>query len=251
MSDFKAPYIPKTALDSFTNSLYAERLDVGTREPVLSVSMKINQKNINWSNAIIKVQHFIRGEERTKSFDAETTPKYLYAALHALIKYSNIPYSSDEKPTCAWEIKGKKIVNGKMSNELITKAKLVVGRTKKGPFISVVHWNTNFPHIAFYAGLNDSQAVVPVTDDPEKLYDFVCNSAAGWAQQIMSLFGAVWKDETDKVLQQLRANGGNQNNNGYGGNQGGYGNNNGGGYGQSGGTTTAGPINGSGDDFNF
>lgn len=269
MSDERQAYIPKSALDSFSNALFAERLELGSREPFLTINVNINQKNPQWSTVDVKAVHFIRGEEKNKSFDASTKPAYVQAALKKLVEYAKIPYSSDEKPITTWEIRGPKIVGGKMSNERITKGKLVVGRSKKGPFISVVHWNNNYPHIPFYAGLNDENNVIPtVSDDPEKLYDYVCASAIGWAEHISQLLATEWSYYYNKALENARRNqgngggsysggnsgggygGGNNNNGGggyRGGNSGGYGgNNNSGGY-----QDTTHKSESSGDEFKF
>ena len=267
MSDERQAYVPKSALDSFSNALFAERLELGSREPFLTINVNINQKNPQWSTVDVKAVHFIRGEEKNKSFDASTKPMYVQAALKKLIEYAKIPYSSDEKPITTWEIRGPKIVGGKMSNERITKGKLVVGRNKKGPFISVVHWNNNYPHIPFYAGLNDENNVIPtVTDDPEKLYDYVCACATGWAEHISQLLSTEWSYYYNKALENARRNQGNggggnyssgNGGGGYGGgnNNGGYRNNNSSGSyggGNSGGyQDTTHKSESSGDEFKF
>lgn len=226
MSDERPVYVPKSALDSFSNALFAERLELGNREPMLTVGININQKNVSWSTADVKVTHYIRGEERNKTFDAPTKPMIVQAALKRLAEYALIPFESDVKKTTSWDIRGPKIVGGKMSNERITKAKLVVGRTKKGVFISVVSWNAAYPHIAFYPGLNDENNVMPSgNDDPEKVYEYVCATAQGWAAHISGLLSTEWSYYVNKALEQMRRNQGNGGNN--------YGNNNGGGYGGS------------------
>lgn len=256
MSEERQVYIPKSALDSFSNALFAERLELGSREPMLTVGININQKNVQWSTADVKVIHYIRGEEKNKTFDAPTKPVIVQAALRRLAEYALIPFDSEVKKTTSWDIRGPKIVGGKMSNERITKAKLVVGRNKKGPFISVVHWNSAYPHIAFYPGLHDENNVMPsASDDPEKVYEYVCACASGWATHISQLLGTEWSYYVNKALEAMRRN---QNNNGggYGGNSngGGYnGNNNSGnnGYGNGGGYSTSKPTESSGDEFNF
>lgn len=249
MSEQRQAYIPKSSLDSFSNALYAERLELGSREPILNVGVNVNQKNTQWSTVEVKVLHFIRGEEKIKSFDAPTTPKVVRAALAKLKQYATIPYSSDEKRTMSWDVMGPKIVNGKMSNERTVKAKLVVGRTKKGPFISVVHWNTSYPHIAFYPGLNDGNNVRPTsTDDAEQVYEYVCSSAIGWAEHIGDLLSAEWVSQINRVLEAQRTAQGSNGGGSYGGNN----NNSGGGYGNNGSyTTTGGTESSGGGGFNF
>lgn len=95
---------PKSILDSYSNALHAERSEVMSRNPMLVVNINISEKNINYSAVTMKVIHFIRGEERTKSFDAKTQPAIIYAALERLKEYARIPYSSDEKPITSWDI---------------------------------------------------------------------------------------------------------------------------------------------------
>lgn len=177
----KSVYIPSSALDSFAHALYAERIpEVGTREPHLMVGLELNKNKPQYSTASLKATHYIRGEERTKSFEVKTKPQYIQAALQQLITYANKPYDG-KREISTWEIKSNKIVNGQMTQEKITAGKIVVGRTEKGPFISVVHWNDRYPHIAFYPGLNDPNAVACPSDEPERLYGFVCSNAIGWA----------------------------------------------------------------------
>lgn len=253
MSDEKQVYIPKSSLDSFGNALFAERLELGSREPTLMVSVNINQKNPQWSTVDVQVRHHLRGEEKNKTFDAPTKPQVVQAALAKLKEYAKIPYSSDEKFTTAWDILAPKIVNGKMTSERITKAKLVVGRTKKGPFMSVVHWNNSYPQIPFYAGLHDENNYrSTVSDDPEKLYDFVCANAVGWAEHISGLITSEWQFQTNKVLDNMRRN---QNNNGGGSYGGGnnYNNNRQGGNSYGGGSNyeTSSPSSSNGEEFSF
>lgn len=250
MSEERQIYVPKSALDSFSNALFAERLELGSREPMLTVGINVNQKNVSWSTVDVKVMHYIRGEERNKSFDAPTKPMIVHAALQRLAEYAVIPFDSEVKKTTSWDIRGPKIVGGKMSNERITKAKLVVGRNKKGVFISVVHWNSAYPHIAFYPGLNDENNVMPSgSDDPEKVYEYVCATAKGWAAHIGGLLGTEWSYYINKALEVMRRN---QSNSGGGYNGGGnYGSNNN--NGSSGGNnySAAPPKETNGDEFNF
>lgn len=217
---------PKSILDSYSNALHAERSEVMSRNPMLVVNINISEKNINYSAVTMKVIHFIRGEERTKSFDAKTQPAIIYAALERLKEYARIPYSSDEKPITSWDIQGPKFVDGKPTQERITGAKLVVGRNKKSPFISVVHWNSKYPQIPFYPGLNDERNVKPTSpDNEEATYNFVCATAQGWATHIANGLAKEWQEGLDRVIKggggsaPARSNYGSSNNNGYGANE--------------------------------
>lgn len=220
-------YIPKSALDSYTNALYAERLEVGTREPTLMVDIQINRNKPQYSTVGVKVTHHIRGEsDQNKHFEVQTKPQYVKAALHRLIELAKLPHDAPRDNPDVWEIKGRKIVGGKMTSEVITKGKLVVGRTAKGPFISVCHWNTKYPNIAFYPGLHEEGSVgCPASDDPKRMYDFVCQNAVGWASHMLSLLETEYTLLYNRALDNLRraqgnGNGGGNNNSG-GGNRGG------------------------------
>lgn len=256
-------YIPSSTLDSFANALYAERLpDIGTREPYLMVGININKNNPQYSAATVKATHFIRGEEKNKAFEIKTKLAYVKSALMQMIEYSRKPFDGKRELT-VWEIKAPKIVNGKMTQEKITSGKLVVGRTEKGVFISVVHWNDKYPQIAFYPGMHDVQAVGnPNADDAERSYNFICANARGWAESIKDQLTTEWSECLNTIYKQQRAaQGGNGNgggnSGGYGGNKS-YGNNNSGGGNSYGGNSGGYNQNQSvetstsnGDDFNF
>lgn len=198
-------YIPSHALDSFAHALYAERLpEIGTRNPVLMVGIEINKAKPQYSTASLKAIHFIRGEEKNKAFEVKTKPKTIQAALQQLKEYARKPFGGNRE-LVTFEIKGPKIVNGKMSQEKITTGKIVVGRTEKGPFISVVHWNDRYPHIAFYAGLNEEDSVTNPSDDPERAYNYVCASALGWAETTSNLLTVEFARLQNKAFDQLRA----------------------------------------------
>ena len=198
-------YIPSHALDSFAHALYAERLpEIGTRNPVLMVGIEINKVKPQYSTASLKAIHFIRGEEKNKTFEVKTKPKTIQAALQQLKEYARKPFGGNRE-LVTFEIKGPKIVNGKMSQEKITTGKIVVGRTEKGPFISVVHWNDRYPHIAFYAGLNEEDSVTNPSDDPERAYNYVCASALGWAETTSNLLTSEFARLQNKAFDQLRA----------------------------------------------
>ena len=198
-------YSPSHALDSFAHALYAERLpEIGTRNPVLMVGIEINKAKPQYSTASLKAIHFIRGEEKNKTFEVKTKPKTIQAALQQLKEYARKPFGGNRE-LVTFEIKGPKIVNGKMSQEKITTGKIVVGRTEKGPFISVVHWNDRYPHIAFYAGLNEEDSVTNPSDDPERAYNYVCASALGWAETTSSLLTGEFARLQNKAFDQLRA----------------------------------------------
>lgn len=256
----KNVYIPSSALDSFAHALYAERLpEIGTREPYLMAGIEINKNKPQYSTASLKVVHFIRGEERNKAFEVKTKPQYIKAALAQLMEYARKPFGGNRELT-TWEIKANKIVNGQMSQEKITAGKIVVGRTEKGPFISVVHWNDKYPHIAFFPGLHDPNALGnPAGDDPERSYNFVCACALGWAQTISDLLATEFSRNQNAALDNLRRSqpqggGGGQGGGNYGGGGNNYGNkpnyggneSYGGGAGQS-----ANVSESSGDNFNF
>lgn len=257
MSD-KPVYVPSSALDSFSHALYAERLpEIGTREPYLMVGLEINKNKPQYSTASIKAVHFIRGEERNKAFEVKTKPQYIQAALQQLIAYARKPYGGNRELT-TWEIKSNKIVGGQMTQEKITAGKIVVGRTEKGPFISVVHWSDKYPSIPFFPGLHDPNALGVPTDDPERTYNFVCSNAIGWATTISDLLSSEYSRGQNAVLDNMRRNqpapaqggGGSY---GGGGNYGGgksYGGNSGGAnYGESQSVTRTTSDDGSG--FNF
>lgn len=226
-------YVPSSALDSFGNVLYAERLaDIGTREPFLMVGIDVNKNKPQYSTGVVKVHHFIRGEDRNKTFEVKPKMQYVFAALELMKRYSEKPFGG-KNDIVSWGIKGPKIVNGKMTSEKIIVGKLVVGRTEKGPFISVVHWNERYPHIAFYPGLFDYQSVEnAAAGDPEASYNFVCATAAGWVEQIKGLLTSEWSLCTNRIYDVMRkaqaAGGGGQGGGGnsYGGNSGGNNNNN-------------------------
>lgn len=205
-------YIPNNVLELFSHTLSAPRVpDIGTREPILSVGFKINKDKPQYSQAFIKVAHFIRGEEKNKAFEAKTSITYVLAALQQLIAYSNKPFDG-KKEIMSWSIKGPKIVNGKMSKERIVNSKIVVGRTEKGPFISVVHWNTKYPHIAFYPGVHDDMNVAnEATDSVERTYEFVCANAKGWAQTIIDTLVPLYNEEMKHALRKMKQDGGGNN----------------------------------------
>ncbi len=238
-------YIPSHALDSFAHALYAERVpEIGTRNPVFMVGIDINKNKPQYSQASLKAIHFIRGEEKNKAFEVKTKPKTIQAALAQLKEYARKPFGGNRE-LVTFEIKGPKIVNGKMSQEKITSGKIVVGRTEKGPFISVVHWNDRYPHIAFYPGLNEEDSVVNPSDDPERAYNYVCASAIGWVDTVSPLLNSEFARLQNKAYDQLRSQqqsgGGSSSGGSYGGN-----NNNYGGQQQ---TVTR--TESSGDNFNF
>ncbi len=247
-------YIPSHALDSFAHALYAERLpEIGTRNPVLMVGIEINKVKPQYSTASLKAIHFIRGEEKNKAFEVKTKPKTIQAALQQLKEYARKPFGGNRE-LVTFEIKGPKIVNGKMSQEKITTGKIVVGRTEKGPFISVVHWNDRYPHIAFYAGLNEEDSVTNPSDDPERAYNYVCASALGWAETTSNLLTVEFARLQNKAFDQLRAqqpqgggsySGGAASGGSYGGNNNNNNNNN---YAQQ---QTVTRTESSGDGFNF
>ena len=247
-------YIPSHALDSFAHALYAERLpEIGTRNPVLMVGIEINKVKPQYSTASLKAIHFIRGEEKNKTFEVKTKPKTIQAALQQLKEYARKPFGGNRE-LVTFEIKGPKIVNGKMSQEKITTGKIVVGRTEKGPFISVVHWNDRYPHIAFYAGLNEEDSVTNPSDDPERAYNYVCASALGWAETTSNLLTVEFARLQNKAFDQLRAqqpqggdnySGGAASGGSYGGNNNNNNNNN---YAQQ---QTVTRTESSGDGFNF
>lgn len=257
MSDQQNVYIPSSALDSFSNALYAERLpDIGTREPYLMVGIDINKNKPQYSAVTVKATHFIRGEEKNKAFEIKTKLQYVKAALAQMITFADKPFDG-KRELRSWNIKGPKIQNGKMTQEKIITGKLVVGRNEKGVFISVVHWNDKYPQIAFYPGLHDHHAVEHSNpDDQERSYDFVCSTARGWAETIMGLLTTEWSNSLDRIYEAMRkaqaANGGG------GGNGGGYNsnnNNNGGGnrsYGNGGGNSggNGGYTGGQGSGYN-
>lgn len=198
-------YIPSHALDSFAHALYAERLpEIGTRNPVFMVGIDINKSKPQYSNATLKAIHFIRGEEKNKAFEVKTKPKTIQAALQQLKEYARKPFGGNRE-LVTFEIKGPKIVNGKMSQEKITTGKIVVGRTEKGPFISVVHWNDRYPHIAFYPGLYEEDSVINPSDDPERAYNYVCASALGWVETTSKLLTSEYARLQNKAFDQIRA----------------------------------------------
>lgn len=240
-------YIPSHALDSFAHAIYAERLpEIGTRNPVLMVGIEINKSKPQYSTASLKAIHFIRGEEKNKAFEVKTKPKTIQAALQQLKEYARKPFGGNRE-LVTFEIKGPKIVNGKMSQEKITTGKIVVGRTEKGPFISVVHWNDRYPHIAFYAGLNEEDSVTNPSDDPERAYNYVCASALGWAETTSELLTIEFARLQNKAFDQLRSQQGQGGGSSSGGSYGGNNNNYGGGSHQQ--TVTR--TESSGDNFNF
>lgn len=225
MSDNKQAYIPSHALDSFAHVLYAERLaEIGTREPYLKIDLDLNKNKPQYSGVAVKVTHFIRGEERIKTFEVKTKLQYVKAALEQMREYAKKPFGGNRELT-TWEIKANKIVNGQMTQEKVTAGKLVVGRTEKGPFISVVHWNDKYPHIAFFPGLHDPQAVNnPAGDDAERSYNFVCANTLGWATTMLDLLTTEYSRGINNILDNLRNQGGGgqgNNNNRGGGNYGG------------------------------
>ena len=255
-------YIPSSALDSFSNALYAERLqDIGTREPYFMIGINLNKNNPQYSAVTAKCTHFIRGEEKNKAFEVKTKMQYVKAALMQMIEYSHKPFDN-KRELMVWEVKAPKIQNGKMTQEKVTSGKLVVGRTEKGVFISVVHWNDKFPQIAFYPGLYDQNAVVnPSAEDAERSYNFVCATARGWATTISDLLATEWSEGQNAILKALRANQ-NQNGGGYnGGSNGGsnynnsgnknYGGNSGGYAGGFNPNQTVETSTSNGDEFNF
>lgn len=241
-------YIPSHALDSFAHALYAERLpEIGTRNPVFMVGIDINKSKPQYSSATLKALHFIRGEEKNKAFEVKTKPKTIQAALQQLKEYARKPFGGNRE-LVTFEIKGPKIVNGKMSQEKITTGKIVVGRTEKGPFISVVHWNDRYPHIAFYPGLCEEDSVVNPSDDPERAYNYVCASALGWVETTSSLLTSEYARLQNKAFDQIRSQqgggqGGAPAGNSYGGNS------NGNSYNVNNQTVTR--TESSGDNFNF
>lgn len=235
MSDNQNVYIPSSALDSFANALYADRIpDIGTREPYLMVGIDINKNKPQYSAVTVKATHFIRGEEKNKAFEIKTKMQYVKAALKQMQEYATKPFDG-KRENRSWNIRGPKIVNGKMSQEKILTGKLVVGRTERGVFISVVHWNDKYPTISFYPGLTDHQSVeIPNDGDQQRMYDFVCSSALGWTETILGLLTTEWSMCLNRAYDALRKQqaqgGGNGGGNSYGGNGDGYNNNNGGGY---------------------
>ena len=247
-------YIPSHALDSFAHALYAERLpEIGTRNPVFMVGIDINKSKPQYSNATLKAIHFIRGEEKNKAFEVKTKPKTIQAALQQLKEYARKPFGGNRE-LVTFEIKGPKIVNGKMSQEKITTGKIVVGRTEKGPFISVVHWNDRYPHIAFYPGLYEEDSVINPSDDPERAYNYVCASALGWVETTSKLLTSEYARLQNKAFDQIRAQQGSG-----GGGQGGSAPSSGGSYGGNNNNNnnnyasqqTVTRTESSGDNFNF
>ena len=244
-------YIPSHALDSFAHALYAERLpEIGTRNPVFMVGIDINKSKPQYSNATLKAIHFIRGEEKNKAFEVKTKPKTIQAALQQLKEYARKPFGGNRE-LVTFEIKGPKIVNGKMSQEKITTGKIVVGRTEKGPFISVVHWNDRYPHIAFYPGLYEEDSVINPSDDPERAYNYVCASALGWVETTSKLLTSEYARLQNKAFDQIRAQQGGGQGGGApssGGSYGGNNNNNNNNYASQ---QTVTRTESSGDNFNF
>lgn len=246
-------YIPSHALDSFAHALYAERLpEIGTRNPVFMVGIDINKSKPQYSNASLKAIHFIRGEEKNKTFEVKTKPKTIQAALQQLKEYARKPFGGNRE-LVTFEIKGPKIVNGKMSQEKITTGKIVVGRTEKGPFISVVHWNDRYPHIAFYPGLHEEDSVINPSDDPERAYNYVCASALGWVETTSKLLTSEYARLQNKAFDQIRAQQGGGGGQGgdapsSGGSYGGNNNNNNNNYASQ---QTVTRTESSGDNFNF
>ena len=247
-------YIPSHALDSFAHALYAERLpEIGTRNPVFMVGIDINKSKPQYSNATLKAIHFIRGEEKNKAFEVKTKPKTIQAALQQLKEYARKPFGGNRE-LVTFEIKGPKIVNGKMSQERITPGTFVVGRTEKGPFISVVHWNDRYPHIAFYPGLYEEDSVINPSDDPERAYNYVCASALGWVETTSKLLTSEYARLQNKAFDQIRAQQGTD-----GGGQGGGAPSSGGSYGGNNNNNnnnyasqqTVTRTESSGDNFNF
>lgn len=211
-------YIPNNVLEFFSHTLTAARVpDIGAREPILTVGYKINESKPQYSNAFIRVTHFIRGEEKNKYFEAKTSVPYVVAALEQLIAYANKPFDG-KKEIMSWSIKGPKIVNGKMSNERIVTAKIAVGRNEKGPFISVVHWNNKYPRIAFYPGLVDERNIAnEASDSVERTYEFVAANARGWATTVLKTLIESYNRDMDSVIRGMKSKGGgNRSNNDYG-----------------------------------
>lgn len=165
-------------------------------------------------------------------------------------EYARKPFGGNRE-LVTFEIKGPKIVNGKMSQEKITTGKIVVGRTEKGPFISVVHWNDRYPHIAFYPGLHEEDSVINPSDDPERAYNYVCASALGWVETTSKLLTSEYARLQNKAFDQIRAQ------QGGGGGQGGGAASSGGSYGGNNNNNnyasqqTVTRTESSGDNFNF
>jgi hypothetical protein len=221
-------YVPSSALDSFAFALNADIIpEIGTRNPLLQVKLKLNKNKPQFSTVQFVVTHYIRGEEKYKTIELETKLVYAKAALKCLENYSNKPFDQT-KDIQVWEVKAPKKVNGKMTSERITAGKLVVGRNEKGVFISVVHWNDKWPHIAFYPGNNDQMNVVnPAAGDQKRQYEYVCNTARGWADTVGGLLVTEFSHGTNLIIEALRRqkeqNGGGQGSS-YGGDN--YNNNN-------------------------
>ena len=244
-------YIPSHALDSFAHALYAERLpEIGTRNPVFMVGIDINKSKPQYSNATLKAIHFIRGEEKNKAFEVKTKPKTIQAALQQLKEYARKPFGGNRE-LVTFEIKGPKIVNGKMSQEKITTGKIVVGRTEKGPFISVVHWNDRYPHIAFYPGLYEEDSVINPSDDPERAYNYVCASALGWVETTSKLLTSEYARLQNKAFDQIRAQQGGGQGGGAPSSGGSYGGNNNDNNNNYASQQTVTRTESSGDNFNF
>ena len=198
-------YVPSSALDSFAFALYAEIIpEIGTRNPLLKVKLKLNKKKPQFSSVVFEVTHFIRGEEKYKTFEIETNKVYAQAALEQLKVYAGKAFDIP-KEINVWEVKAPKKVNGQMTKERVTAGKLVVGRNEKGPFISVVHWNDKYPHIAFYPGTCDQMAVVnPAAGDVKRQYEYVAGSARGWATTVGGLLITEYSYGTNLIIEQLR-----------------------------------------------
>lgn len=227
MADYETAYIPSSALDSFAHALYADVIpEIGTRNPHLLVKLKLNAKNVQYSCVQVVVTHYIRGEEKYKKFELEMKLCHVVAALKHMEHLSTKAHDG-QKELVVWEVKAPKKVNGQMTKERITAGKLVVGRNDKGVFISVVHWNDKYPHIAFYPGMNDGMSIGnPAGDDAKRQYDYICANARGWGSTVSALLNSEYSAGIGKILDNLRkqqASGGGGNNNSGGGNSGGYG----------------------------
>lgn len=227
-------YVPSSALDSFSFALNADIIpEIGTRNPLLQVKLKLNKSKPQYSTVQFVVTHYIRGEEKYKTIEVETKLVYAEAALEQLQALADKPFDQGKDIT-VWEIKAPKKVNGQMTKERVTAGKLVVGRNEKGVFISVVHWNDKYPHIAFFPGMCDPMSVAnPAAGDAKRQYEYVCATARGWGKTVGGLLITEYSSGTQRIIDTLRRqkeqNGGGNNNNYSGGNNNNnnsYGNNN-------------------------
>lgn len=243
---FKAPPREKRIMDMPALKLVAPRTQGQERAASLMFYVHPNIKNPSNTEArIVVFTQTPDNDPKKQKIEVKLNLLDAMAIVKAVDRVSKLPKGVYEEPIVAQNTVPKDFRNpqaGKRDN-----AKIYVGRTEQGVYMSLISWNQEVPRLRFFFGA-----------DPDSTFQWVINAekgqtfsehsaltAEGWAD----LIGSYLKDEFKLTWkpwkpQQQQQGGGN-----YGSNGGNYGGNNGGGNNYGGNSGAAAGGNADADPF--